>query len=99
MYSENKIGNNKLIFTNKTESDIILKKEFKEILGENFINTLTDKKKDGYDNRMINTAFLKKKTTDFTQNFYVCGPPPFEVSISKALASLDTKTNSVVFEK
>lgn len=96
---ENKIANNKLIFTNKTESDIILKKEFNEMLGENFINTLTDEKKDGYENGLIDIAFLREKITDFTQHFYVCGPPPFVLAISKALTSLGAKTDAVVFEK
>lgn len=45
LQAENKIANNKLIFTNKTENDIILKKEFNDMLGKNFINTLTDEKK------------------------------------------------------
>lgn len=99
LHSENKITNNKLIFTNKTESDIILKKEFKEILGKNFINTLTDEKKADYENRMIDAAFLKEKINDFTQHFYVCGPPPFVEAISKALTSLGAETDAVIFEK
>jgi len=96
---ENKISNNKLIFTNKTENDIILKKEFNEMLGKNFINTLTDEKKDAYENRMIDIDFLKEKIDNFKQHFYVCGPPSFVVAISKALTSLGAKTDAVVFEK
>ena len=97
--SENKIANNKLIFTNKTGSDIILEKELEEMLGENFINTLTDEKKGGYENRKIDTDFLKEKIDNFSQHFYVCGPPPFVEAISKALGSLGAKTDAVVFEK
>jgi len=40
--SKNLIGNNKMIFANKTSDDIIFEKEFKNILGENFINILSD---------------------------------------------------------
>jgi len=97
--AENKIDDNKLIFTNKTESDIILKKEFKEMLGDNFINTLTDEKKDGYENRRIDDTFLKEKIDNFKQHFYVCGPPPFVEAISKALTKLGAKPDAVVFEK
>ncbi len=97
--AENKIDDNKLIFTNKTESDIILKKEFKEMLGDNFINTLTDEKKDGYENRRIDDTFLKEKIDNFKQHFYVCGPPPFVEAISKALTKLEAKPDAVVFEK
>ena len=99
LYNENKINNNKLIFTNKTESDIILHKEFNEMLGKNFINTLTDEKKDGYENRLIDYTFLKEKIDNFKQHFYVCGPPPFVKAVSKALTQLGAKTDEVVFEK
>lgn len=97
--SENKIGRNKLIFSNKMANDIILASEFKEMLGDNFINTLTDEKKQDYEQGMIDTAFLKEKISDFSQHFYVCGPPPFVVAISKALASLGAEADAVVFEK
>ena len=40
--SKNEIGDNKLIFANKTIDDIILKHEFESILGNNFINILSD---------------------------------------------------------
>lgn len=97
--AENKIANNKLIFSNKTESDIILKKEFDELLGKNFITTLTDEKKDGYENGRIDIAFLKEEIDNFKQHFYVCGPPAFVAAISKALTSLGAKPDTVVLEK
>jgi hypothetical protein len=96
---ENKIANNKLIFTNKFEKDIILKKEFNEMLGKNFINTLTDEKKEEYENGRIDYAFLKEKIDNFKQHFYVCGPPQFVTAISEALAQLGAKTDAIVFEK
>lgn len=99
LQADNKIANNKLIFTNKTEKDIILKKEFNEMLGKNFINTLTDEKKEGYENGRIDYNFLKEKIDNFKQHFYVCGPPPFVTAISEALTQLGAKTDTVVFEK
>jgi ferredoxin-NADP reductase len=99
LQADNKIANNKLIFTNKTEKDIILKKEFNEMLGKNFINTLTDEKKEGYENGRIDYTFLKEKIDNFKQHFYVCGPPPFVTAISEALTQLGAKTDTVVFEK
>ncbi|HAQ70567.1 hypothetical protein N9545_08400 [Salibacteraceae bacterium] len=44
LHFKNEIGNNKLIFANKQKSDIILQREFEAILGENFINILSDEK-------------------------------------------------------
>ena len=99
LQADNKIANNKLIFTNKTEKDIILKKGFNEMLGKNFINTLTDEKKEGYENGRIDYNFLKEKIDNFKQHFYVCGPPPFVTAISEALTQLGAKTDTVVFEK
>lgn len=99
LQADNKIANNKLIFTNKTEKDIILRKEFNEMLGKNFINTLTDEKKEGYENGRIDYTFLKEKIDNFKQHFYVCGPPQFVTAISGALTQLGAKTDTVVFEK
>ncbi|WP_339919665.1 FAD-binding oxidoreductase [uncultured Flavobacterium sp.] len=99
LQADNKIANNKLIFTNKTEKDIILKKEFNEMLGKNFINTLTDEKKEGYENGRIDYTFLKEKIDNFKQHFYVCGPPQFVTAISEALTQLGAKSDTVVFEK
>lgn len=96
---ESKISGNKLIFSNKTERDIILHEELNEMLGKNFINTLTEEKKDGYEDRLIDYAFLKEKIDDFKQHFYVCGPPALIKAISKALTQLGAKTDKVVFEK
>jgi ferredoxin-NADP reductase len=99
LQAENKIANNKLIFTNKTANDIILKKEFNDMLGKNFINTLTDEQKEGYENRRIDYDFLKEKIDNFKQHFYVCGPPQFVTAISEALTQLGAKTDAVIFEK
>lgn len=99
LHQKNEINGNKLIFTNKTESDIILHKELNKILGKNFINTLTKEKKDGYENRLIDYTFLKEKIDNFKQHFYVCGPPPFVKDVSNALEKLGAKTDNVIMEK
>ena len=51
LHHEHKTGNNQLIFSNRTVKDIILKDEFEHMLGDNFINTITDEKTDEYDNK------------------------------------------------
>jgi NAD(P)H-flavin reductase len=56
--SKNKIGNNKLIFANKTKGDIILEKEFTSILGDSFINILSDEKTEGYHHGLITQGKL-----------------------------------------
>jgi ferredoxin-NADP reductase len=96
---DGKLGNNKLIFSNRTSKDIILKDEFDKMLGENFINTLTDEKTDKYDNRKIDASYLKEKIKDFSQYFYVCGPDAMIESVSKELESLGVDKEKIVVEE
>ena len=97
-----KIGKNKLFFSNKTQKDIILEKEFKSIFSKNpnnLVLTLTREEKPNYKNSLINKGFLKKYIDDFSQNFYVCGPPAFNEDIMSALKSLGAKPKALVFEE
>jgi ferredoxin-NADP reductase len=88
LQSKKEIGKNKLIFANKTKADIILEQEFKNMLGDAFINILSDEVTEEYAQGFINEDFLKANITDFHQQFYVCGPPPMMVSMQKQLANL-----------
>ena len=56
--SENEIGGNKLIFANKRKDDIILKQEFESLLGNNFINILSDEKTTEFAHGYITKEFL-----------------------------------------
>ncbi|MBC7383515.1 MAG: flavodoxin reductase [Bacteroidia bacterium] len=98
LQSKKEIGNNKLIFANKTKADIILEQEFKKLLANNFINILSDEKIDGYANGQITEEFLKKHITDLTKVFYVCGPPPMMEAIEKQLINLQVNKKSIVKE-
>ena len=88
LQSKNKTGNNKLIFANKTKRDIILSSEFKNILGKNFINILSDEKAAGYAHGQITEGFLKAHINDATKNVYICGPLPMIAAIEKQLSNL-----------
>lgn len=96
--SKNEIGNNKLIFANKTKSDIILEQEFKKLLGNNFINILSDEKVNGYANGQITEKFLEANIGDIDKIFYVCGPPPMMDAIEKQLFNLNINEKSIVKE-
>ena len=99
LHKDNKLEGNRLIFSNKTEKDIILKDEFSQMLGENFYNTVTQEKNNKYDHRKIDKAFLREQIKNFSQNFYICGPDQFVKNITDALQELGAKADSVVFEK
>ena len=99
LHKEGKIGNNKLIFSNKTKSDIILKDEFEKMLGSNFINTLTNEKTEEYDSDKIDQNYLKQKVSNFNQYFYICGPDPMIADIRKELLGLGVKEDKIVIEE
>ena len=99
LHKQGKAGVNKLIFSNKTSKDIILKDEFESILGENFINILSEEKEGNYEHGRIDEAYLKKKIDNFQQHFYICGPDAFVKDISEALTKLGADVDKVVFEK
>lgn len=96
---KNELAGSKLIFSNKTSADIILKNEFSEILGNNFINLLTRENNKEYYFGRINELFLKEQVIDFNQNFYVCGPDSFVQNINSILTNLGVVPDSIVFEK
>jgi ferredoxin-NADP reductase len=95
---KNETGSNKLIFANKTKDDIILASEFEKLLGENFINILSDEKADGYAHGQITEGFLKAHISDSTKNVYICGPPPMMDAIEKQLANLKIDKKQIIKE-
>ncbi len=99
LQSKNQIGDNKLIFANKTKADIILEGEFKNMLGKNFINILSDEKIDEYANGQITEDFLKVNLNRANKYIYVCGPPPMMESMEKQLANLHIDNKLIIKEE
>ncbi|MDR9418646.1 FAD-binding oxidoreductase [Gracilimonas sp.] len=102
LHKNGEIGDNKLIFSNKTENDIILQEEFSKILGDNFINVITDEKPDGnhiFLDGFIDKEFLESQIDDFKQPFYICGPQPFNNAMMKYLKELGANPDALVFEE
>lgn len=95
----NKIEGNILIFANKTKKDIILESELKRLLGNSFINILSDEKLEGYSFGFITEKFLKVNIPQHFNNFYLCGPPPMMETILKHLSSLGVREDLITMEK
>lgn len=95
---ENKIGNNKLLFANKTKADIILEDALHKLLDGNFINVLSDEKQAGYEQGFITAELIKKHTNKHTKYFYLCGPPPMMQAVEKHLATLGVPEERIVKE-
>ena len=96
--TKNEIQGNKLIFANKTKADIILESELSDMLGNAFINILSDEKNDDYFHGMISPDFLKSHLGDLNKKFYICGPPPMMDAVLKQLADLGVGENSITLE-
>jgi ferredoxin-NADP reductase len=96
--SNNEVGNNKLIFANKAKADIILEAEFKELLGDNFVNVLSDEIIEGYEYGYITEALLAKNLAATGGYFYLCGPPPMMDAIEKQLANLKIPVEFIIKE-
>lgn len=102
LHKEDKLEGNKLIFSNKTPKDVILRGEFERILDNDFFSVLTDeegKNNDIFLDGFIDKNFLEKQIHDFDQPFYVCGPPAFNDAIMKYLKELGAEPDSLVFEE
>ena len=93
-----KMEGNTLIFANKTKADIIHEKELSDLLGNRFINILSDEVIPGYDHGMLTEDFLKKNMGSVTKKFYVCGPPPMMQAVLKQLSTLGVGENAITVE-
>lgn len=96
--AKNQIGNNKLLFANKTKADIILEDKFDKLLGKNFINVLSQESLLKYEHGYISAELIKKYIDSSTEYFYICGPDPMMEAIEKDLKSLGIKDESIIKE-
>jgi hypothetical protein len=96
---DGQIDENQLIFSNRTAADVILEKEFRHMLGENFTSILTQDQQPGHEHGRIDKEYLQKTIDDFSQNFYVCGPKKFTKDIKGYLSELGAETESIVIEE
>jgi ferredoxin-NADP reductase len=106
LYADNKLSGNTLIFANKSEKDIILRRELEIMLGYRFRNVITESMHEIYVNPLltylkgyVNEEYLKRNIEHIQQKFYVCGPPLFNESILKNLQRFGANANSMVFEQ
>ena len=93
------LKDNKLFFSNKTDQDIILEDEFNSMLEKNVVHIITNDANTKYYAGFINEEFLKENVTDFSRNFYLCGPPKMVEAMQETLNRLGASPDTVVFEK
>jgi ferredoxin-NADP reductase len=96
--AENIIGNNKLVFANKTRDDIILRYEFEHLLGKNFVNILSDEQSGQYDHGYLSENFIKTHLAGSGKYIYLCGPPPMMDAVEAILKSLNIDQSNLIME-
>ena len=93
------IPGNELIFSNKTEADIILGEELREMLGPAYINVFTRQGVIGFRERRIDRNYLIDNIHDFSRHFYICGPEIFVKQIVELLVDLGASADTLIFEQ
>lgn len=96
---KHKIGNNKLIFANKTSRDIIEQKFFHDLLGKNFINILSEEKKEGFEYGYITRELIQSQVETKSPYFYLCGPPPMMDAVLQQLSDLGVQDSKIIKEQ
>jgi ferredoxin-NADP reductase len=99
-HADNRLKGCKLLFSNKTEEDIILRDEFSQMLGENFIN-IVDRAEHEPDimEGHIDKELLKQYLPPASDYCYVCGPDKFTEDMVKFLQELGVEKSHIVIEE
>ncbi len=96
---EGELEGNKLIFANNTAGDIILEDELREMLGrDSFINVLAEKEEGDYHQGYVSKELLEEHVTDFSNMFYLCGPPPMMKAVLSDLKELGVDDRQIIRE-
>ena len=94
----NEVAGNTLLFGNKTKADIILESEFRQLLGNSFINILSEEITPEYTYGFIDEEFLRSNIKDSEQKIYLCGPPPMVEGVTKYLKNIGVEEKSITLE-
>lgn len=98
LQKENAIGNNKLIFANKTKADIIDEANLKAIFGDNLVSVLSAEDIPGYEKGYITAELIKEHAGDLT-NFYLCAPRPMMKAMTEHFETLGISDSQVIKER
>ncbi|PRP68252.1 FAD-binding oxidoreductase [Nonlabens agnitus] len=96
--TKNKLDGLHLLFSNKTEKDIILKDELDQMLGDRVTYVITDQKDTQYLKGRVDKELIKNQVDDFDKNFYVCGPPQMTEDISDILKECGASPDAVTLD-
>jgi len=95
LHADGRIEGHQLIFANKTARDVICRAELEHILGDGLVLTL-EEPADGCATGLVDRDLLQAHVDDFSQPFYLCGPPPMVKAVTAALRDLGAQPDAVV---
>jgi ferredoxin-NADP reductase len=99
LHTHGRVENNKLLFANKTTRDIIQEQELKSMLGDNFVNILSQEKAEGYLHGYIKKDVIQELLGPEGSPVYVCGPPPMMEAVEGMLQELKVEKEQLVEEE
>lgn len=99
LYNKKTLRGNRLIYSNKTSGDVILKEELETMLKSDITYAYTREGVIGFMERRIDRNFLFQYINDFSGYFYLCGPDKFVTDIKAILLDLGADLESLVIEK
>ncbi|EPX79672.1 FAD-binding oxidoreductase [Salipiger mucosus] len=90
---------NTLVFSNKTEADIILRDTFHEMSGLKPVFVVTDEPESRLHRGKIDEALLGEHVTPGRDKCYVCGPDPMIEAMEAALRKLGVADDDIITEE
>ena len=100
LHKDGELAGNRLIVSNDTEADIILRQEFEAMGDLDYLWTLTnDPTATNVLHERIDEEFIKRHIADISQNFYLCGPKQMVKDVRGALEGLGAKAEALTWEK
>jgi cytochrome-b5 reductase len=97
--ADGQLEGQELLFSNKTEDDLICGRELRHYLGSRAVFTFTREHQGASEGRHIDAGFLQGHVHRFDRRFYVCGPPAFVESVNADLLSLGAHPDQLVYER
>ncbi len=95
---EGTLDGSTLIFSNRTEEDIILREEWEGMDGLETVFTVTDQPGAEVGTGRIDSGFLKAHAGDLDRDFYLCGPKGLVNDVREALKGIGVKEDDIVTE-
>lgn len=96
LHKKGRLNGNRLIYANDNKASIIYEKQLLEWFGSDFISILSQEKTEDNYYGLINESFLKDAIEDFTQDFYLCGPPAMMNTITGYLKGLGIDERQII---